>query len=107
MTTLLLGNITRRLLHSIALPLAAAAAFAVAPASIQFATGGMETSVFTCLVIVAVAVRQFPNIWPVVIACATMGRPEGFLLAGVLTVDSLSRNGRSTAARSAAIYLAA
>ncbi len=67
-------------------PLLAGGLFAIAPASVNFATAGMETSVFIALVFgaaIADASRR-PSLAAFLAGLATLTRPEGLLMAALI-----------------------
>jgi arabinofuranosyltransferase len=97
-----LALLARRLTGSTALAAVGASTLALAPASIEFATGGMETSVFTLLLLLCLLWRDRPRVWPLLAAAATLLRPEAAILAACLVAT-----GGRAALRGGLLYLGA
>lgn len=96
-TCLLLVALGEKLTGQRAVGLGAALLWAIAPMSVTFAVGGMETSVFI-LLLVATAYSYISGHvrWAVVFAgLLLLTRPDGLLLAGPLGVDFLIRRLRA------------
>jgi hypothetical protein len=113
---LLLVGLGRRLTGSGAVGLALGGLWAIAPMSVTFAVGGMETSLFV-LLLVAAAVAYLDRRTRLAAALAALvllTRPDGALLVGPLAVDLCARRLRARAARAgrafpwveAAVFLA-
>ncbi|HEY3111204.1 MAG TPA: hypothetical protein VGL23_20770 [Chloroflexota bacterium] len=101
-SAIVLARLVFGLTRATCLALLAAATLALAPASIEFATGGMETSVFTLLLLLGLLWRDRRRVWPLVVAAATLVRPEAAILAACLLLTD-----RRAALRSGLLYLAA
>lgn len=73
--------------------LAAAAAWAIAPYSVTFAIGGMETSLYIFLLTAAVAANLGKKwIWEsLASALALLTRPDALILIGLLAIDRIVR----------------
>jgi hypothetical protein len=80
------------------------------PALTWWAASGMETALFTCLVTLAMwrHVRDGADsvAAPVCLALASMTRPEGWLLSGLLCLDVWRARERGKAARYVGIFVA-
>jgi hypothetical protein len=100
-TAVLLASLARRIGWQ---PLGAALvglAWALNPMSIGFATGGMETSLFVLLALTALTLASTRRlVVPAALVCgfATLVRPEGALLAGVVLVWTVLARRRQTVA---------
>jgi hypothetical protein len=90
-TCVLLVRLGERLSASRLVGLGAAALWAVAPMSVTFAIGGMETSVFICLLTLTaelyLAGRERPAAFTAALSLLT--RPDGIIFVGPLMVDWL------------------
>jgi hypothetical protein len=92
-TCLLLVALGERLSGRLAIGLGAALLWAIAPMSVTFAVGGMETSVFI-LLLVATAYYYLTGRSRVAALCAgllLLTRPDGLLLVAPLSLDLLAR----------------
>lgn len=73
--------------------MAAGALYAIAPFSVTFAIGGMETSVFVLLLMLtAVFYLMERNVWALTAALALLTRPDALIFIGPIGLDCLIRN---------------
>lgn len=92
-TCALLVPLGERLSGNRAVGIAAGLLWAVAPMSVTFAIGGMETSVFICLMVVTFVsyMTGHSRLAALAAALAVLTRPDGLMFAGPLMVDLVLR----------------
>jgi hypothetical protein len=99
LTCLLLVDLGRRLSGRRAVGLLAGLLWAIAPMSVTFAIGGMETSVFILLLTATglAYVRGQARLAAVLAGLLLLTRPDGALLVAPLVVDLVARRARERA----------
>ncbi len=91
LTCLLLARLGDQISRHRGVGLAAAALWAVAPMSVTFAVGGMETSVFILLLVLSAALYLAGRTRWAAFTCGllVLTRPDGLIFVGLVALDAL------------------